>query len=116
MAKNNDADILQKTKHIILFFSESCGHCIDFKKQRWPELAGTAQSCNILVSEVNVQKPDPLMKYHKINGVPNTVFLGKDAKILKSNPGNFDTSNLVNALKSSIPEIGYAVEYRDGSD
>ena len=117
MASPAEKQLLRDTCTIILFYSNGCGHCVNYKKDGWPKLVEAAKD-HAHIREIDVSNPEDrkLMKYHRQNGVPNTVFLGEQNKILYSNPGNFDTSRLVQEFKSMAKQhqqnYGYQVNYR----
>lgn len=108
-----EKQLLRDTSTIILFYSNGCGHCVNYKNDSWPKLVRAAKDhANIREIDVSNPQDQKFMKYHLQNGVPNTVFLGKQNNILYSNPGNFDTSRLVKAFESMKPKFGYQSTYR----
>ena len=116
MASPAEKQILKNTRTIILFYSNRCGHCLNYKEENWPNLVKAAPK-NVIIREIDVGNPedDDVMSYHKQNGVPNTVFLNCKNNILISNPGNFDTSRLVQEFKkmtTTNKSFGFAAEYR----
>ncbi len=116
MATLAEKQLLRDTRTIILFYSHGCGHCVNYKREWWPQLAKAAKD-HANIREIDVSNPeDPkLMKYHRQNGVPNTVFLGEQNKVLYSNPGSFNTLRLVQEFENMAKQqqnYGYAVNYR----
>jgi hypothetical protein len=129
MLLDSEKEILKKTDIIILFYSNSCPHCVEYKQdndnRNWLNLveAAKAYKPTMRIFEIDVKIPENkeiVSVYHQ-GGIPNTVFLDKCENFLFSNKGNFNTSRLVKEFKEMgrpvKPEItcqkdGYTVEYR----
>ena len=109
MALLAEKDLLKNIRTIILFYSNTCKYCVDYKKVNWPKLVKAAEE-HAEILEINVADPqnqENISLYHQ-GGIPNTVFLDENHQILISNPGNFDTSRLAQEFES-MHKYGFEV-------
>ena len=120
MATSDEKELLKDTCTIILFYSDGCKHCVNYKKDNWPKLVKAAKK-RADIYEINVadsenEKIEKIISRYHEGGIPNTVFLDDDDEILISNPGNFDTSRLAQEFESmgndQQQKFGYKVTRR----